>query len=86
MKKQETSAGRYTSGAFALLLSLDIEQTNFPKIYDPPRRSKFQKVHLKQVPLSESTNIMRHCRKYNCHGDMAPGICEHLVVDLRGQW
>jgi hypothetical protein len=32
MNKQETSAGRYVSGAFVLLLSLDLERTNFPKI------------------------------------------------------
>jgi hypothetical protein len=32
MNKQETPAGRYTSGMFAVLLPLDMERTNFPKI------------------------------------------------------
>ena len=32
MNKQETPAGRYTPGVLALLLSLDMKHTNFPKI------------------------------------------------------
>jgi hypothetical protein len=32
MSKQETSIGRYIYGAFVLSLSLELEQTNFPKI------------------------------------------------------
>lgn len=50
MKKQEMSAGRYISGAFVLLLSLDLERTNFPKLWDPSRSSKLLKGHLKQAP------------------------------------
>ena len=36
---------------------------------------------MNQVPYSEpKKNILRHCKKFNCHGDWRPGICTPLYM------
>jgi len=55
------------------------ESTNFPKIFEPPRNSRYHKADMKQVLYWGLRNIRRHHTKFWCVGDLTPRICTSLV-------
>jgi hypothetical protein len=62
-----------------LFIELDLEYSNFPRIWAPTQNSRGQKSDMTHVSYSGLTDIRRYRKKFSRHCDQQTGIYAPLI-------